>query len=103
MIVIVPPSGPDGGARPEIMGLITVNRAAAVAGLETEFTVTVTGPVPTGAELGTAATICELLQFVMDVAAAPLNVTALVPWVVPKFDPLIVTAVAIVSNDRRNA
>ena len=79
-----------------MIGSITVNCELAVFGLEIEFTVTVTGPVPTGTELGTVATICVLLQLVIDVATAPLNVTVLVPCVAPKFDPLIVTGVPIV-------
>src|SRR5260221_12835543 len=92
-MVIVPPTGPAGGCRLVITGLITVNIEAAVVGLEIEFTGTVTGPVPFGAELGTKATNCAVLQFVMDVAGAPLNLTVLVPWAVPKFDPVMVTEV----------
>ncbi len=79
-----------------ITGLITVNIAAAVLGLEIEFTITVTGPVPFGAVLGTKATICEVLQLVIDVAKVPLNLTVLVPWAVPKFDPVMVTDVPMV-------
>src|ERR1017187_6627432 len=75
---------------------MTVNSALDVIGLEIEFTVTVIGPVPTGAELGTAAIICELLQLATDVANAPLNWTVLVPCGVPKFDPAIVTWVPMV-------
>ena len=96
LIVIVPPTGPAGGCKLVTMGLTIVNSAAAVLGLEIEFTVTVTGPVPTGAVLGTKATICELLQLVMDVANAPLNLTVLEPWGVPKFEPVMVTEVPIV-------
>ena len=61
--------------------------------LVTEFTVTVTGPDPDGAVLGTAATICVLLQLVIEEAADPLNLTVLLPWAAPKFDPAIVTDV----------
>ena len=74
-----------------------VNCAPAVTpGLETEFTVTVTGPVPVGTVLGTVATICEMLQLVTVVANAPLNWTVLVPCGVPKFDPVMVTEVPMV-------
>jgi hypothetical protein len=53
-------------------------------------TVTVTSPVV--APLGTGATTLVALQLV-GVAAAPLNLTVLVPCVVPKFVPVIVTGV----------
>src|SRR2546426_7817037 len=69
----------------------TVNEA-----LETlwmEFTVTVTVPGPDGAVAGTVATICVLLQLVTEVACAPLKLTVLVPWLDPKFDPVMVTDV----------
>ena len=87
----VPPTGPLGGSKAVITGLIIVNNEPAVTGLDTEFAVTVTGPVPFGAELGTTAIICELLQLVTDAADAPLKLTMLVPWVAPKFDPVMVT------------
>lgn len=93
---MVPLSGPARGSKLVMTGFRTVNIEPAVTGLETEFTVTVTGPVPFGVEMGTAAIICVLLQLVMDVANAPLKVTVLEPWVVPKFDPAMVTAVPIV-------
>jgi len=48
-------------------------------GLVIEFTVTVTGPDPGGAVLGTVAAICVLLQLVTEVACAPLKLTVLVP------------------------
>jgi hypothetical protein len=60
--------------------------------LATPLTVTTTAPVE--APAGTVAVIEVLLQLVA-VAATPLNLTVLVPWVAPKFDPLIVTGVAI--------
>ena len=75
-------------------GLIRVNTP--LPEFTIEFTVTVTGPVPTGAVLGTMATICELLQLVMDVATAPLNFTVLPPWLDPKLDPAMVTEVPTV-------
>src|SRR5260370_42111514 len=67
-------------------------------GLVIEFTVTVTGPDPGGAVLGTVAVICVLLQLVTDVVCAPLKLTVLVPCVAPKFDPVIVTDVPIPPN-----
>ena len=53
-------------------------------------TVTATGPVV--APLGTGTTMLGLPQPV-GLATRPLNVTVLVPWVAPKFEPLIVTDV----------
>src|ERR1700687_3471837 len=60
-----------------------------------EFTVTVTGPEPGRAVLGTVATICVLLQLVTEAACTPLKLTVLLPCVAPKFDPVIVTTVPI--------
>ena len=47
--------------------------------------------MPVVAPEGTVTPIPVALQLVA-VAAVPLNVTVLVPWVAPKFAPLIVTA-----------
>ena len=58
--------------------------------LASPFTVTTTLPVV--AWLGTGTTIDVALQLV-GVAVVPLNDTALLPWVVPKFAPEIVTGV----------
>jgi hypothetical protein len=58
--------------------------------LATPETVTTTFPVV--AELGTVTPMLVPLQDVTD-AVVPLNATVLVPWVVPKFVPVIVTAV----------
>jgi len=52
---------------------------------------TVTTTLPVVAPVGTTATIEVALQLVIEVAAVPLNFTVLVPWVVPKFVPVIVT------------
>ena len=57
--------------------------------LATEPTVMTTLPVV--APVGTAVTTDVVLQLVKDVAGIPLNVTALVPCVAPKFVPVIVT------------
>jgi len=75
--VVHAPSCAPGGARLEIVGLMTVK--SMVAGLELEPTVTTTGPVPGGAAVGTSATICELVQLLTDVAAVLLKLTVLVP------------------------
>ena len=48
--------------------------------------------MPVVAPFGTGATIEVALQLV-GVAVVPLNVTVLVPWVEPKFVPVIVTDV----------
>src|SRR5579864_3382519 len=58
--------------------------------LATLLTVTTTGPVVAPPGTGTAMLVG--LQLV-GVVAVPLNVTVLVPCVVPKFVPLIVTGV----------
>jgi hypothetical protein len=53
---------------------------------------TVTTTLPVLPPLGTATARLVLLQLV-GVAAAPLKLTVLAPWVLPKFVPAIVTAV----------
>jgi len=55
--------------------------------LDTPLAFTTTFPVV--APEGTGTTILVALQLV-GVASVPLNVTVLVPWVVPKFAPVIV-------------
>jgi hypothetical protein len=57
--------------------------------LTTPFSVTVTLPVV--APEGTGATMLVALQFV-GVAVVPLKLTVLLPWVVPKLVPAMVTA-----------
>ena len=76
-----------------MVGLTMVN--VTPEGLEMEFTVTMTGPVPAAVALDTLATICVLLQLVIEAASAPLKLTVLSPGVVPKFEPAIVTAVPV--------
>jgi hypothetical protein len=88
MIVTAAPTGAEGGDRLRMLGVCnTVNSTPA---LTKPFTVTTTLPVV--APAGTGATIEVALQLV-GVAAVPLNVTVLVPWVAPKFVPVIVTTV----------
>src|ERR1051326_4212311 len=67
--------------------VITVNAEPLLA---CPFTVTVTWPVL--AALGTVTPIDVLVQLVT-AAAAPLKRAALLPWLAPKFWPLIVPAV----------
>jgi len=86
VIVTDVPTGPDVGDRVVMLG-VTVNETPLLARL---LTVTTTFPVV--APLGTATTIEVALQLV-GVAAVPLNFTVLVPWVAPKFVPVIVTDV----------
>jgi hypothetical protein len=54
---------------------------------------TVTTTLPVVAPAGTGTTMLVADQLV-GVAVVPLNLTVLVPWVAPKFVPVIVTAVA---------
>jgi|SRR6266566_27420 len=82
-----------GGARLVMVGLITSN--VTVEGLDVEFTVTVTGPTPCVAVLGTRATICVLLQLVMEMATPPLMVIVLLPCEAPKLEPATVTDVPV--------
>ena len=85
------PTGPDVGLR-EVMlgpGVVTVNATPLLA---TPPTVTTTLPVV--APLGTGATMLDALQFV-GVAAMPLKVTVLVPWLAPKLEPAMVTEAPI--------
>jgi len=76
-MVTEPPCAPAAGDTLVIIGSTAVNSKFAL--LVIEYTVTVTGPVPGGTALGTAATICELLQLRMEVDKAPLNRTVLAP------------------------
>jgi len=83
-IVTEAPTAPTVGERLVMFGT-TVKLTPLLALLET---VTITLPVV--APAGTVATILVSLQLVA-LALVPLNLTVLVPWVEPKFDPLIVT------------
>src|SRR5438093_11612638 len=89
VIVTDAPTNPDVGFRPVTLGpgLVTVKLTPLLA---TPPTVTTTFPVV--APLGTGTTILVALQLV-GVAAIPLNVTVLVPWLAPKLAPVIVTDV----------
>jgi hypothetical protein len=90
LIVTDVPTAPEVGLRLLMLGdavLLTVKFTPLLA---TPSAVTTTLPVV--APLGTTATMLVAPQLV-EVAAIPLNFTVLVPWVVPKFAPLIVTDV----------
>jgi len=86
--VMAAPAEADAGLKPVIVGggaAVTVNVTPLLA---TPETVTTTFPVV--APLGTGTTIVVAFQLV-GVPTVPLNVTVLVPCVVPKFVPVIVT------------
>jgi hypothetical protein len=53
---------------------------------------TVTTTLPLVAPIGTGTVMLVALQFV-GTATIPLKVTVLVPWIAPKFTPMIVTGV----------
>src|SRR6266852_2909073 len=80
------PTAPDVGDRLVMFGAGTPVNATPL--LFTPLALTTTLPVV--APLGTGATIDVALQLV-GVAAVPLKLTVLVPWVAPKFVPVMVT------------
>jgi hypothetical protein len=84
VIVSVAPTAPDVGDKLAMLGK-TVKVTPLLA---TPPTVITTGPVV--APVGTRATIFVVAQLV-GTAVVPLNVTVLLPWVEPKFVPVIVT------------
>jgi hypothetical protein len=57
-----------------------------------------TTTLPVVAPEGTVVAMLPALQLVT-LAAVPLNVTVPAPWLAPKFDPLIVTAVPTLPDD----
>jgi hypothetical protein len=82
------PTGPLVGVRlvkPGTVGVVTVKGSALLA---TPPTLTTTFPVVAPDGTGTTMLVADQLD---GVAVVPLNVTALVPWVVPKLFPAIVT------------
>lgn len=89
LIVIEAPTGADAGDKPVIAG-ITVKLTPLLA-----LPPAVTTTFPVEAAPGTGTVILALLQAV-GVAAAPLNVTVLLPWLVPKLLPLMVIEVPVV-------
>ena len=89
VIVTVAPTNPDVGFRLVILGpgAVTVKLTPLLAAPPT-----VTTTLPVVAPAGTGTTMLVTVQLV-GVAAIPLNFTVLVPCVVPKFAPVIVTEV----------
>ncbi len=89
VIVMDAPTAPLFGERALMFG-VTVNLTPLL-----EEVPPVTTTLPVVAALGTVATILLELQLVA-VAVTPLNLTVLVPWVLPKLLPEIVTEVPTV-------
>jgi hypothetical protein len=89
VIVTEVPTAPDVGFRVVITGAValTVNVTPLLA-----VPPTVTTTLPVVAPVGTDTTMLVALQLV-GVPAVPLNLTVLVPWLAPKFVPVIVTGV----------
>ena len=87
MIVTDAPTAPEGGDTPEIVGVGSTVKLEPL--LFTPLALTTTLPVV--APLGTIATIDVALQLLMVVAVVTLNFTVPLPWVAPKFVPVIVT------------
>jgi len=86
VIVTAAPTAPIVGERLVMLGVpSTVKLTPLLAAPET-----VTTTVPVAAPPGTVAIMFVALQLVA-VAAVPWNVTVLVPWIDPKFAPVIVT------------
>jgi hypothetical protein len=97
-MVTVAPTTPEVGDRVVILGAATTANVSPL--LATPPTVTITLPVV--APLGTDALIEVAPQLVIVVAVIPLNFTVLLPWVEPKFVPVMVTdaLTAPVAGDR---
>jgi hypothetical protein len=87
VIVTAAPTAPEVGDKLVILGADTTVNVTPL--LATPPTVTTTFPVV--APVGTFATIDVALQLLIAVTAVVLNLIVLVPCVVPKFDPVIVT------------
>src|SRR5947208_14129809 len=82
------PTPPEVGDRLVMLGAVETVKLTPL--LATPPTLTTTLPVV--APVGTGATIEVALQLI-GVAAVPLKVTVLLPWVAPKFEPAMVTEV----------
>src|SRR5215472_9061388 len=93
VIVSVAPAAPEFGPRVVIIGA-AVNRAPLLA---TPDTVTTTLPVV--APVGTLTVMLVALHALAGPAEIPLNVMVLLPWLAPKFDPVIVTAAPTAPED----
>lgn len=88
LIVTVVPGGPELGDKLLMLDVAVKNKKLLAA----PFTVTTTGDDPGPRPAGTVTAMLPLLQL-LTVAAIPAKVTELVPWLAPKFDPVIVIAV----------
>ena len=82
------PTAPDVGATLAIDGMTGVT-SKDTALLDAPPTITCTFTLPLARAVGTVATICALLQLVTVAWAEPTD-TQLLPWVAPKFEPVIV-------------
>jgi hypothetical protein len=80
------PTAPDVGDKPLILGAGKTVKFRPLLALPAIVTTT----FPVVAPAGTVATMLVALQ-VLTVAVLPLNLTVLLPWVVPNPDPAIVT------------
>jgi hypothetical protein len=89
-IVTGVPAGPEFGLKPMMLGPAPVPTVKFTPLLAIPFTVTTTFPVV--APVGTGTVMLVALQLEGD-PVVPLNVTVLVPWLVPKFVPVIVMEV----------
>src|SRR5215472_4589427 len=91
-MVMIAPTGPCVRPRVERLGpgLVTVKAMPLLATPET-----VTTMLPVSAPFGTGTLMVVALQPV-GVAVIPLNVTVLLPWLAPKFAPVMVTGAPIV-------
>ena len=85
LIVTAAPTAPVAGVKLVMVG----NTVNATPLLFTPLAFTTTLPVV--APAGTVATIDVVLQLPIVIAVVPLNFTVLLPWVAPKFVPVIVT------------
>jgi hypothetical protein len=90
VIVTAVPTAPLAGDRLVMLGAAALVIVNVIALLAMPPTVTSTFPVVAPAGAGTAMLLADHVD---GVAAVPLNVTVLVPFVEPKFEPVIVTAV----------
>src|ERR1017187_8392598 len=87
-MVTAVPTGPEVGDRLVMPGAtVTVNGEPLLANPPT-----VTTTLPVVAPPGTRTVMLLSLEAVASAAMVPLNVTVLLPWLAPKFVPLMVTA-----------
>jgi len=84
----------DAETEMEKSGERTVNRAPLLA-----CPPTVTTTLPVVAPLGTVTVMLVALHALAVPAETPLNVTVLLPWIAPKFVPLIVSVEPVAPED----